>query len=70
VRGSPPYWHADQGRIQHQDRAIGSARDEVVDTWPYVLLVAFHLVTAGICIAKGKLATGVVVPNQPEAGPH
>ena len=39
---------------------VGSTQEEGVDTWLYVLLVCFHLATAGVCFAKGKLATGLI----------
>ena len=39
---------------------IGSTQEEGVDTWLYVVLVAFHLATAGVCFVKGKLATGLI----------
>jgi hypothetical protein len=39
---------------------IGSTQQDDVDTWLYALLVCFHLATAGVSFAKGKLATGLI----------
>jgi hypothetical protein len=39
---------------------IGSTQEEDVDTWLYLVLVGFHLATAGVCFVKGKLATGLI----------
>ena len=39
---------------------VGSTQEEGVDTWLYVVLVAFHLATAGVSFVKGKLATGLI----------
>lgn len=45
---------------------VGVARQDDTVTWLYVLTVCFHLATAGVSFAKGKLATGligIVVPG-------
>ncbi|GAA3220095.1 hypothetical protein GCM10017691_04130 [Pseudonocardia petroleophila] len=44
-----------------QAAPVGPATDGgALGTVLYLLVVALHLVTAGVCVAKGKLATGVI----------
>ena len=39
---------------------VGSTNSGDVPTWLFLLLVGFHLATAGVCFVKGKIATGLI----------
>lgn len=39
---------------------IGQTRAQGMPEWIFTLVVVFHLVCAGVCILKGKIATGIV----------
>ncbi|WP_420120267.1 hypothetical protein [Nakamurella sp.] len=43
-----------------QASPVGPGNTEGIANWLYVTLVVFHLVVAGVCFLKGKLATGLI----------
>jgi len=43
-----------------QASPVGPGNTTETAEWLYIILVVFHLATAGICFVKGKLATGLI----------